>query len=47
MNNVMEKPYNDQLDEEWIELINEARQLGLTSKEIQEFLHYHVDVASK
>jgi DNA-binding transcriptional MerR regulator len=43
MNNVMEKPYNDQLDEEWIELIKEAKQLGLTSKEIQNFLHNHVD----
>lgn len=38
MNVVKEKLNNDELDLEWIELMKEAKQLGLSFNEIQEFL---------
>lgn len=39
MINVKEQVSNDQIDEEWMDLIVEAKQLGLSFDEIQEFLH--------
>jgi DNA-binding transcriptional MerR regulator len=40
MNDVKEHVQIDQLDLEWIELINEAKQIGLSFDEIQQFLHH-------
>jgi|JXWU01.1.fsa_nt_gb DNA-binding transcriptional regulator YhcF (GntR family) len=40
MNEVKEQFQTDKLDQEWIELINEAKQLGLSFDEIQQFLHH-------
>jgi len=42
MNVVKEKLNIDQLDLEWLELMKEAKQLGLSFNEIQEFLHQPV-----
>ncbi|MCM3412411.1 anti-repressor SinI family protein [Metabacillus litoralis] len=42
MNVVKEKLNNEQLDVEWIELMKEAKQLGLSFNEVQEFLHQQV-----
>jgi DNA-binding transcriptional MerR regulator len=39
MSEVKEQFQIDQLDHEWIELMREARQLGLSFDEIQQFLH--------
>lgn len=39
MNDVKEYVEIDQLDLEWFELIKEAKQIGLSFDEIQQFLH--------
>lgn len=39
MNVVKEKLNNEQLDIEWIELMKEAKQLGLTFNEIKSFFN--------
>lgn len=31
----------EEIDMEWIQLIIEAKNLGLNKEEIREFLHYH------
>ena len=38
MNEVKELSQTDLLDQEWIELMIEAKQLGLSFEEIQQFL---------
>lgn len=38
---------NTQLDQEWIQLIQEARDMGITLEEIQQFLSGQVEKAEE
>ncbi|WP_162990222.1 anti-repressor SinI family protein [Mesobacillus foraminis] len=40
MNNLVERKKETELDKEWIELIKEALNLGLSVNQIREFLNY-------
>ncbi|MGM0874235.1 MAG: anti-repressor SinI family protein [Bacillota bacterium] len=40
MSNVKEPFQTDYLDQEWIELMKEAKQLGLSFEQIQQFLYH-------